>query len=171
MTAATDPGGALVRAFADHGYRDFTGVPCSLLKGAFRALEDPGRIGLAGRIRYVPAPREDSAIGLACGLAVAGQRAVVLMQNSGFGNCVNVLTSFSLIYSVHVPLVVSWRGRDGNDAVEHDVMGRELISLIELLGLRWTLFDPARPRGSVDDCLRGMAGGRRTAVLVVADGA
>ncbi|WP_225987419.1 thiamine pyrophosphate-binding protein [Streptomyces spectabilis] len=110
----------VMRSFLDRGFTHFTGVPCSLLKGLFRILEDK-----EFPARYLPAPREDSAVGVASGLTLAGARTAVLMQNSGLGYCLNVLTSFTLIYDVHLPLVVSWRGHDGNDAVEHDVIGRQ----------------------------------------------
>ncbi|MFJ6213757.1 thiamine pyrophosphate-binding protein [Streptomyces sp. NPDC092296] len=159
----------LVRAFVDLGHTHFTGVPCSLLKGVFRILEDPGP-ELAGSFGYLPAPREDSAVGVAAGLAAAGARPVVLMQNSGLGYCLNVITSLNLIYDIHVPLVVSWRGHDGNDAVEHDVIGRELTNLLDVFGLRHTVLDPAEPRASVEKVLADAEGGRFTSVLIVKDG-
>ncbi|MEV5844048.1 thiamine pyrophosphate-binding protein [Streptomyces sp. NPDC051985] len=147
------------------GYSHFTGVPCSLLKGLFRLLEAPD--APAG---YLPAPREDSALGVASGLAVAGARPVVLMQNSGLGYCLNVLTSFNLIYGVHLPLVVSWRGHDANDAVEHDVIGRELTRLLDVFGLPWTVLDHDRPVDSVEEFLKLHDSGRSTSVLIVREG-
>jgi hypothetical protein len=50
---------------------------------------------------------------------------------------------------VHVPLVVSWRGHDGDDAVEHDVIGRELTNLLDVFGPRHRVFDHEDPAGSV----------------------
>ncbi|GAA1083073.1 thiamine pyrophosphate-binding protein [Kitasatospora arboriphila] len=159
----------LVRAFADHGHTHFTGVPCSLLKGVFKVLEGP-RSDLTEGLRYLAAPREDSAIGVATGLAVSGAKPVVLMQNSGLGYSLNVLTSLNLIYDVHVPLVVSWRGHDGNDAVEHDIIGRELTNLLDVFDLRWTVFDPEDAYASVERCLAGGEDGRHTPVLIVKQG-
>jgi sulfopyruvate decarboxylase subunit alpha len=149
----------LLNAFLAHGHSHFTGVPCSLLKGFFRLLEDPDCPAT-----YLPAPREDS------GLAVAGARPVVLMQNSGLGYSLNVLTSFNLIYDVHLPLVVSWRGHDGNDAVEHDVIGRELTRLLDVFHLPWTVLDNERPGDSVEAFLKQYDSGRTTAVLIVREG-
>jgi len=163
------PAEELVRAFADHGHTHFTGVPCSLLKGVFKVLEGPAT-ELTEGLRYLSAPREDSAIGVATGLAVSGAKPVVLMQNSGLGYSLNVLTSLNLIYDVHVPLVVSWRGHDGNDAVEHDIIGRELTNLLDVFDLRWTLFDPADSYASVERCLAKGEGGRFTPVLIVKQG-
>jgi phosphonopyruvate decarboxylase len=166
-----DVGAALVRAYVEAGRTWFTGVPCSLLARTFAVLDAPERAGLDGRLTYVPAPREDSAVGVASGLAVAGSAPVVLMQNSGLGYCLNVLTSFTLIYDVHLPLVVSWRGHDDKDAVEHDVIGRELTGLLDLFGIARTELDLADPAGSVRRSLDLMDGGRRTSALLVKAGA
>ncbi|WP_035698726.1 thiamine pyrophosphate-binding protein [Glycomyces tenuis] len=148
-----------------NGTTHFTGVPCSLLKGLFRLLEDP-----ECPARYLPAPREDSALGVASGLAVAGARPVVLMQNSGLGYSLNVVTSFNLIYDVHLPLIVSWRGHDDNDAVEHDVIGRELTRLLDVFGLAWTVLDRDRPAECTQRFLDDHDVHARTSVLLVPDG-
>ncbi|MEU8779616.1 thiamine pyrophosphate-binding protein [Streptomyces sp. NPDC048606] len=156
---------AVLDTLLSHGATHFTGVPCSLLKGLFRLLESAERPAA-----YLPAPREDTALGTASGLALAGARPVVLMQNSGLGYSLNVLTSFNLIYDVHLPLIVSWRGHDGNDAVEHDVIGRELPRLLDVFGLPWTVLDPDRPAESTEEFLAAHDSGRRTSVLVVREG-
>ncbi|MEU6745808.1 thiamine pyrophosphate-binding protein [Spirillospora sp. NPDC046719] len=155
----------LIRELTDRGYADFTGVPCSMLKGIFKIVENPGP---SGRIRYFPAPREDTALGVASGLAVAGRKAVVLMQNSGLANGLNVLTSFNLVYEVRLPLVVSWRGSDPDDAVEHRVIGRELPRLLDLFGLVWNVLDVSDVRRSVDTWLARLV--ETTSVLVVREG-
>lgn len=159
------PAEVVVRTLIEHGFEHYTGVPCSLLKGIFRVLESPDTPA-----RYLPAPREDTALGVASGLAVAGAKPVVLMQNSGLGYSLNVLTSFNLIYDVHLPLVVSWRGHDGNDAVEHDVIGRELTRLLDVFALRWTVLDNDVPVQSVEKLLDLHDGGRYTAALIVREG-
>jgi sulfopyruvate decarboxylase subunit alpha len=89
------------------------------------------------------------------------------MQNSGLGYSLNVLTSFNLVYDVPVLLVVSWRGHDENDAVEHDVIGRELLNLLDLLELPHTLLDPGDPAASVAEAVEQMESGGRCSVLVV----
>jgi sulfopyruvate decarboxylase alpha subunit len=107
----------------------FAGVPCSLLEGVIKvASADPA-------LTYIPAVREDVALGIASAAHLAGRRGGVLMQNSGLGNVVNPLTSFSLIYRIPVLLVVSWRGFKGQDAPEHMIMGEKTPDLLQTLGI------------------------------------
>jgi phosphonopyruvate decarboxylase len=159
----------MLRALTEQRFRLATGVPCSLLKGLFAELEDPGSAARRAGLRYLPAPREDSALGVASGAAVAGERAVVLLQNSGLGYCLNVLTSFNLIYQVPVLLIVSWRGHDDTDAVERDVIGRQLLPLLELFELPHQLLDPDDPAGSVHAAVAKMDQARRCAALLVTE--
>jgi phosphonopyruvate decarboxylase len=111
------------------GYDFFTGVPCSLISGLIQRLEDDPDVS------YYPETREDAAIGLAAGAAMAGRRAAVLMQNSGLGVCVNALASMSLMYRVPCLMLVTWRGYLGKDAPEHLVMGAISPGLLDLLGV------------------------------------
>jgi sulfopyruvate decarboxylase subunit alpha len=159
----------MLRALIEQRFRLATGVPCSLLRGLFAQLEDPDSTARQAGLRYLAAPREDSALGVASGAAVAGERAVVLLQNSGLGYCLNVLTSFNLIYQVPVLLIVSWRGHDDTDAVEHDVIGRQLLPLLELFELPHQLLDPDDPAGSVHAAVAKMDRARRCAALLVTE--
>ncbi|MBI3317547.1 MAG: sulfopyruvate decarboxylase subunit alpha [Candidatus Omnitrophica bacterium] len=110
------------------GFNFFTGVADSLVASIIEALEeDP-----AG---YIPAVREDLAVGLASGAYLAGRWPAVLMQNSGLGYCLNVLTSLNLIYKIPVLLIVGYRGYRGEDAPEHLVMGAHCEALLKEVGI------------------------------------
>ena len=117
------------RSFADtlkkEGFDFYTGVPCSLLGALIERLSEDRKSP------YVPAVREDAAIGMASGAYLAGKKPVVLMQNSGLGYSLNVLTSLNLIYKIPVLCLVSYRGH-GPDAPEHLVMGRVLPRLLDV---------------------------------------
>ncbi|WP_282796227.1 hypothetical protein [Streptomyces sp. CC224B] len=160
-----------VRAFLDHGFTHFVSVPYAHPKGLFRILEDS-----RFPARHVPAPREDSAVGVAFGLTLAGARTAVFMRNSGLDYSLNVLTSLMFIYDVHLPLVVSWRGHDDNDdnndndEGERRVVGRAVTPLLDASDLPWTILDPQGPRRSADDFFEQHDGGRRTTVLIVKEG-
>ncbi|MFA5336009.1 MAG: sulfopyruvate decarboxylase subunit alpha [Candidatus Omnitrophota bacterium] len=107
------------------GFDFFTGVPCSLLGGMIKALGDG----------YIPSVREDTALGLAAGAYLGGKKPCVLMQNSGIGYSLNVLTSLNLIYDIPVLLMISYRGFGGKDAPEHIIMGRHCVELMETIGI------------------------------------
>ena len=111
-----------------HGFDFFTGVPCSLIEDLIAVLE-------RGRLPYVAAVREDSAVGLAAGAWLGGRRPVVLMQNSGLGTSLNALASLSLMYGFPALLLVTWRGFGGKDAPEHILMGEISPPLLDLLGV------------------------------------
>ena len=115
----------------------FAGVPDSTFQAAFNVMiKDPD-------VRYVPAVREDVALGLASAAYFAGRLGGVMMQNSGIGNIVNPLTSFSLMYKVPALLVVGWRGYGGppNDAPEHWIMGVKTLEIFDLLGVPYQILE------------------------------
>jgi phosphonopyruvate decarboxylase len=114
------------------GFDFFTGVPCSLAEGMIAALERHPR---GGREPYIPAAREDIALGLAAGAWLGGRMPAVIMQNSGLGTSANALVSLSLLYRLPALLLVTWRGFEGQDAPEHIVMGQITRPLLDLMGV------------------------------------
>jgi phosphonopyruvate decarboxylase len=120
--------GAEVAALLERrGFDFFAGVPCSLIEDLIAVLETHPRLP------YIPAPREDVAVGIAAGAWFAGRRPAVLMQNSGLGTSLNALASLSLMYGLPALLVVTWRGHRGKDAPEHILTGEISPRLLELL--------------------------------------
>ncbi len=117
------------RKLIDSGYDFFTGVPCSIIGNLITNLTN------MPDVTYIPAVREDAAVGVASGAYMAGKTPVVLMQNSGLGQCLNTLTSLNLIYKLPCLLLVTWRGFEGKDAPEHLVMGRTCNKLLDTIGI------------------------------------
>jgi phosphonopyruvate decarboxylase len=111
------------------GFDFYTGVPCSLVESLIAALEGDRRAA------WIPAVREDVAVGLAAGAWLGGRRPVVIMQNSGLGTSLNALASLSLMYGLPALLIVTWRGFEGRDAPEHILMGEISPSLLQILGI------------------------------------
>src|SRR3546814_8563366 len=78
---------------------------------------------------------EEEGIAIAAGAWAGGQRSVLLMQSSGVGNCVNML---SLIASCRLPLltVVTMRGAWAEFNHWQVPMGRATPQAFELMGVR-----------------------------------
>ena len=118
------------------GYDFFTGVPCSIIGNLITNLTN------RPDVTYIPAVREDAAVGVASGAYMAGKTPVALMQNSGLGQCLNTLTSLNLIYKLPCLLIVTWRGFEGKDAPEHLVMGSACMKLLDLVGIPHFTLNP-----------------------------
>ena len=127
----------------------FSGVPDSTFQGAYNAM-------VADQdIRYIPAVREDVALGVASAAYFHGRLGGVMMQNSGVGNIVNPLTSFNLLYKVPALLVVGWRGYGGppNDAPEHWIMGEKTSDIFDLLQVPYEVLEPGELESALDRLL------------------
>lgn len=123
----TGPGfAALLR---ERGFTFAAGVPCSLIEDLISTLQG------SDELPYIPAVREDVAVGLAAGAWLAGRRPVVLMQNSGLGTSMNALASMALMYGIPTLLIVTWRGHEGKDAPEHILTGAITPRHLDLLGI------------------------------------
>lgn len=134
---------ALLAELRRRGFDFFAGVPCSLVKELLALL------AAQREVPYVPAAKEDSALGMAAGASMAGRRPVVVMQNSGFGVSINALLSLHMIYETPVLLLITWRGYAGKDAPEHVLMGPALPGLCDAIGLEHRTLEP--PAGPGDD--------------------
>ena len=101
-----------------NGFAFATGVPCSYFSRLISVLEDHD-------LQYIPATREDEAIGIASGIALGSSRCVVIMQNSGYATIGDALTSLAQLYKLPMLIFVSWRGLEPDrDFPEHSIMGQ-----------------------------------------------
>ena len=123
-----------LQALRARGFDLFTGVPCSLVKELLRLLAEQNS--------FLPANREDVALGIAAGAVMGGKRPVVIMQNSGFGLSLNALMSLHMIYKLPVQLLVTWRGYQGKDAPEHVLMGPAMTGIMDAIKLPWRALEP-----------------------------
>jgi len=144
------------------GFSFFSGVPCSILKPVLSNIPED--------VEYVIAVREDSALGIASGAYLTGRRSAIFIQNSGLGNIINALTSFSLIYRVPVLLVITWRGEPGEkDAPEHLVMGKVMLPILDVLNLSYKIIN-RNFKNQVDWAVKEMKKTRLPVALVLKEG-
>ena len=164
VAAAKPAVSAFLGALDRNGFDFFAGVPCSLLTGVIRALDEDPKRG------YVSAVREDVAIGMAAGAYFGGATPVVFMQNSGLGTSLNALTSMTLMYELPLLIVVSWRGEGGKDAPEHILAGAVTHDLLDLIGIPHALLDPNDLDGQVAAAAAQVRATNRPYALVVRKG-
>jgi len=149
---------ALLREF---DVRQVPFVPDGGLAELIRAVEaDP-------EMRAIPLTTEEEGVALAAGAWLGGQRSALLMQSSGVGNCVNML---SLIRTCKFPFLalVTMRGEWGEFNPWQVPMGTATPAAFELMGVQVLRADhPAE----VPDVVRAGAvqayeGGSAVAVLL-----
>ncbi|HUK12452.1 MAG TPA: hypothetical protein VLW17_04045 [Thermoanaerobaculaceae bacterium] len=140
------------------------GVPCSYLKRFFAGCNELP----AGS--YLPAVREDHAVSACVGAWLGGRRTLAVMQNSGLGYCLEVLTSLHLIYQVPLPMLVSDRGAP-SDYEEHRVLGQRTRALLELFGVPWREARAGEEDAEAEWLVSASERDRRPAALLVGKGA
>jgi sulfopyruvate decarboxylase alpha subunit len=92
-----------------------------------RSLADPDALS-------IPLTTEEEGIALAAGADLGGARAVLLMQSSGVGNCINLL---SLTNGCRFPLLtlVSMRGDFGEGNAWQFAMGQAVEPVLKAMGV------------------------------------
>jgi len=121
--------GVMRQAFKDHGVRLVPYVPDNVLRPLLEGIHaDPF-------FTTFPCAREEEAIGIATGAIMAGTRAAVLMQTSGFATLPNVLASLVVASQVPVVMVVSERGTMGEFNPGQAIVCRTMRPILDSMGI------------------------------------
>ena len=110
------------------GIRQIAYVPDAGHARAIRAAEtDPD-------IRNIVLTTEEEGVALVCGAWLGGERAALLMQSSGVGNCVNM---FSLLRNCQFPFltIVTMRGEYAEFNPWQVPMGKGTPAVLESMGI------------------------------------
>lgn len=128
------------------GFNTWAGVPCSFLTPFINSvIDDPD-------MDYISAANEGDAVAAATGAALAGRRAVAMMQNSGLGNAVSPLSSLNWVFRIPVLLIITLRGEPGlPDEPQHELMGQITGKILDELQIPWVYFP--RSAGEVEGVL------------------
>ncbi|MGD9942131.1 MAG: phosphonopyruvate decarboxylase [Burkholderiaceae bacterium] len=119
---------AVSRALKNAGVRQIAYVPDAGHSEAIRAAQqDP-------EIHDIVCTTEEEGVAIVSGAWLGGQRAALLMQSSGVGNCVNM---FSLLRSCAFPFLtlVTMRGEYAEFNPWQGPMGRSTQAAFELMGI------------------------------------
>ena len=148
-----------------YGITFSTGVPDSLLKDFCACIADSGS--------DIIAANEGGAIALAAGHHLAsGKTPFVYMQNSGFGNTINPLTSLTdpEVYGIPMLIMVGWRGEpEVKDEPQHVKMGRINEALIQALEIPYCILsqDIAEAQDQLSVAVKYMTEHRAPYLLLV----
>ena len=118
----------IFKVLKEGGVRQIAYVPDAGHSHAIRsAIADPD-------IEDIVLTTEEEGVAVVSGAWLGGQRAVLLMQSSGVGNCVNM---FSLLTSANFPFftLVTMRGEYADFNPWQGPMGRATQGALELMGI------------------------------------
>jgi sulfopyruvate decarboxylase alpha subunit len=110
----------------------------------------------APSMRAVPLTTEEEGVALLAGAWAGGQRGVLLMQSSGVGNCVNML-SLTQIFCLPFLTLVTMRGEWGEFNPWQVPMGSSTAAVFELSGIKVLRASHAEEVGAVVDAAAGQA--------------
>ena len=86
------------------------------------------------QLRVVGLTTEEEGIALAVGAWLGGDKSVLLMQSSGVGNCINMLSMLS-VCQVPLPMLITMRGDWGEFNPWQVPMGRAARTVLEEMGV------------------------------------
>ena len=119
----------IVKGFKTAGIDFCASVPCRYVSELLAQIaHDP-------QILHTPVTREEEGIGICAGAHLAGRRPVLVMQNSGLGNCINALCSLTKYYAIPLTLMISHRGQLGERIGAQTPMGLATTRILEALDI------------------------------------
>jgi sulfopyruvate decarboxylase alpha subunit len=125
------------------------------------------RAGDSNEMRTAPLTTEEEGVALLAGAHLGGERGVLLMQSSGVGNCVNML---SLAQTCRFPLLilVTMRGDYGEFNPWQNAMGQATEKVLEAMGaLVFRADDPDRIVETARAAARMAFEGNATAAVLI----
>jgi sulfopyruvate decarboxylase subunit alpha len=101
-------------------------------------------------LKHVPLCREEEGIGICAGAYLAGKKTALIMQNAGFLNSCNALTTTSLQFQIPTLLLIYYAGDLGDRGFT--TLGSVTEPVLHALGIRSTVL---RNIEECDEILRG----------------
>ncbi|ENH95635.1 Sulfopyruvate decarboxylase [Gracilibacillus halophilus YIM-C55.5] len=81
--------------------------------------------------------REEEGIGLTAGINQGGINSIIMIQNSGLGNCINSIASLLIPYKIGTVIIVSMRGDKLEDNPVQIPMGEATKKIILAIGCEY----------------------------------
>ena len=100
--------------------------------------------------KHVPVCREEEGIGICAGAYLAGKTTAIIMQNAGFLNSCNALTTTSLQFQIPILMLIYYAGDIGDRGFT--TVGAVTEPVLQAMGFRSYVL---RKREEIDDILCG----------------
>lgn len=107
-------------------------------------------VDLDSEIKHIPLCREEEGIGICAGAYLAGKKTALIMQNAGFLNSCNALTTTSLQFMIPTLLLIYYAGDVGDRGFT--TLGSVTEPVLQAMGIRSYVL---RGTAEVEEILRG----------------
>jgi sulfopyruvate decarboxylase subunit alpha len=101
-------------------------------------------------LKHVPLCREEEGVGICAGAYLAGKKTAIIMQNAGFLNSCNALTTTSLQFQIPILMLIYYAGDIGDRGFT--TLGSVTEPVLQAMGFRNYVL---RKREEIDETLRG----------------
>ncbi len=85
--------------------------------------------------------REEGGAGIAAGLFMAGRKPAMVIQSTGIGNSLNVLSSLQKTYDMPLPILASWRGVYKENIPAQVHWGKSLPGVLDNMGIPYIVVE------------------------------
>jgi sulfopyruvate decarboxylase subunit alpha len=141
---ATASAAAIVAGLKKAGIDFIASLPDEKMLELIRAVERDRDI------IHVPLCREEEGIGICAGAYLAGRKTAIIMQNAGFLNSCNALTTTSLQFQIPLLMLIYYAGDIGDRGFT--TLGAVTEPVLQAMGFRSFVL---RDGKAVDETLRG----------------
>ncbi|UCG78377.1 MAG: sulfopyruvate decarboxylase subunit alpha [Nitrospirota bacterium] len=126
----------LVSILRESGVDVVATLPCERVKNLIMLVRS--------EFEHVGLSREEAGVGISAGVALAGNRAAMIVQNSGIGNMINALLSLTSFYKLPLPIFLSHRGVYKETIAAQVPMGEHVEGLLKAAGIGYTNIENAK---------------------------
>jgi sulfopyruvate decarboxylase subunit alpha len=142
--AATASAAAILAGLKKSGIDFVATLPDEKMLELIRAVEKDTEI------KHVPLCREEEGIGICAGAYLAGKKTAIIMQNAGFLNSCNALTTTSLQFQIPILMLIYYAGDIGDRGFT--TLGSVTEPVLQAMGFRTYVL---RNKENIDETLRG----------------
>jgi sulfopyruvate decarboxylase subunit alpha len=135
---------AIVAGLKKAGIDFVATLPDEKMLGLIRAIEKDKEL------KHVPLCREEEGIGICAGAYLAGRKTAIVMQNAGFLNSCNALTTTSLQFQIPLLMLIYYAGDIGDRGFT--TLGSVTEPVLQAMGFRTYVL---RRREDIDEILNG----------------